>query len=120
MSEGQLGVLVEICEVRDTDGTRQLVPMFRQRIALPASQQQRWAASTKEERSELARQVSEEPVSDMWAQLEEIMGFRPAGEVRVSSTVIDDEHPAGPAEMRRFVEGVEQWETVPVYDEEWP
>jgi hypothetical protein len=120
MSEGQPGVLVEICEVRDTDGTRQLEPLFRQRIALPASDQQRWKASTEQERSELGRQISEEHISDMWAQLEEIIGFRPAAEVRVSSTVIDDEHPAGPAEMRRFVEGVERWETVPAYDEEWP
>ncbi len=120
MSEGQPGVLVEICEVRDTEGGRQLEPLFRQRIALPASDQQRWKAYTEQERAEVARQISEEHVNDMWAQLEEIMGFRPAGEVRVSSTVIDEEHPAGPAEMRRFVEGVERWETVPAYDEEWP
>jgi hypothetical protein len=120
MSEGQPGVLVEICEVRDTKDGRQLEPLFRQRIALSASDQQRWKTCTEQERAELARQVSEEPISDMWAQLEEIMGFRPAAEVRVSSTVIDEEHPAGPAQMRRFVEGVERWETVPLYDEEWP
>jgi hypothetical protein len=67
MSEGQPGVLVEICEVRDTKGGRQLEPLFRQRIALSASDQQRWKACTEQERAELARQVSEESISDMWA-----------------------------------------------------
>ena len=119
MSKGQPGVLIEICEVRDSEGSRQLQPLFRLRIAVPASEQQRWAASTEQERAELARQISEEYISDMWAQLEEIMGTRPDAEVRISPTVIDDEHPAGPAQMRRFVEGVERWEIVPVYDEEW-
>ncbi len=119
MSKEQPGVLIEICEVRDREGSRQLEPLFRLRIALPASEQQRWAASTEQERSELMRQVSEEYISDMWAQLEEIMGMRPEAQVRISPTVIDDEHPAGPAQMRRFVEGVERWEIVPVYDEEW-